>query len=121
MNARRPFVSGIGLLGVLAWWLLRRVRDEYATERRLTLATSGAADALYALHAALTLLAARRHQLATTGTVAVIARVCGLLLAVLGHVLFLAGLREMRSPSTISGLATDGLVTTGVYRRSRNP
>lgn len=47
--------------------------------------------------------------------------ILGLPMVVLGHLLYVAGVLALRSFRASSGLAADELVTTGVYRGSRNP
>nr|MDO8076596.1 methyltransferase [Candidatus Freyarchaeota archaeon] len=46
---------------------------------------------------------------------------CGIPVAGVGAIIMLAGMIEFRSLRRISGVESRGLLTTGVYRWSRNP
>ena len=51
----------------------------------------------------------------------IIVRVAGIALVLLGVAIMLAGMIEFRSVRKVLGMETSGLVTTGIYRWSRNP
>lgn len=48
-------------------------------------------------------------------------RIAGIVLALLGTAIMLAGMLEFRSIHKVLGMETSNLITTGVYRWSRNP
>jgi protein-S-isoprenylcysteine O-methyltransferase Ste14 len=107
------------LVGFGAWTLLR-VRQEYRRQRRLSRTTAAAVWLLYTLHLAITAAAAvtARWPLPLDRAVGL---AIGIALAGAGAVLAVGGAASFASLQRMSGLVTSSLVTTGIYRWSRNP
>lgn len=112
-------VAGITVF-VLGALTLVRVRWEYSTRDRLRPGTSAAVWFAYTLHAGMTLFAAWESYWPLEIR-PFLSFVIGTVLFVVGLVIFLAGMLSFRSFRRISGLAATKLVTTGIYRYSRNP
>lgn len=114
------FYAGLAGLLVSGVFLVWKVRAEYASRQKLAPATAVAVWVWYALHAALTVYAAWRSvwPLAFNRLPAVVA---GGLLSIAGLSVAVAGILQLRSLQRMSGRATDQLVTSGIYRWSRNP
>lgn len=101
-------------------WALSRARSEFAERGRLGVTTFVAALLAYVGHATVTLFAAWK----STWPVPIdprMALLTGGLMAVVGGTLYIAGRIEFRSFRRTWGLDTGRLVTTGIYRFSRNP
>ena len=107
-------------LPFLALCLVRRVGSEYDSGGQLTLATSFAVWLLYLLHVALTIWSTWISLWLVPINVAV-ALVAGSVLLLAGTALCAAGIISFASLARMSGMKTDHLITTGVYRWSRNP
>ncbi len=113
-------VTGSGLLIASGGWALLRARREFAENGRLGVRTFLAAFLAYVGHAAITLFAAWK----STWTIPIDTRVAlstGGLMAIAGASLYMAARIEFRSFRRTWGLDSDRLVTTGIYRFSRNP
>lgn len=106
-----------GLIGVVA---LRNTRRECAVRALRSEQTVAAVWACFFLHSVVIVVASRLSlwelPIALQG-----ARIAGTLAAVLGLTFAMAGFWEFRSLQRMSGLSADHLVTTGIYRFSRNP
>lgn len=120
MTGTRAVVGALLVLAVLAAWSLARVRREYRERRELSPATVVLVWLLYGLHFVMALAAAAggAWRLPLPSVPAVIA---GSMLAVLGVALCAAGIATFRSFDRMSGRDTSELVTSGIYRFSRNP
>ncbi len=113
-------VTGSGLFVIFGGWALSKARRDFAERGRLGLNTFLAAFLAYVGHAAVTLLAAWK----STWTVPIdppLALWTGGLMAVVGASLYMAARIKFRSFRRTWGLDNDRLVTTGIYRFSRNP
>ena len=113
-------VAGAGLFIVSGGWALSRARREFEERGRLGWKTFLGAFLAYVGHAAATLWAAW----SSTWTIPIDPRVAlstGGLIAVAGAILYMAARIEFRSFRRTWGLENDRLVTTGIYRFSRNP
>ncbi|MGE5208708.1 MAG: methyltransferase family protein [Alphaproteobacteria bacterium] len=108
------------VLPFLALFLVRRIGREHDFRGCLTWATSFAVWLLYLPHVALTVWSAwiSLWPLPINATVAPVA---GSVLLLAGTALCAAGIIRFASLSRMSGMKTDRLITTGVYRWSRNP
>ena len=105
------------LLGVSAIW---RVRHEFRTDGHLSIGTTILVWAVYLFHAGLTgYVAWRGFWLMPIPTV--VAQLVGSVILVAGLLIAGAGIREFRSISRVFGRDEGELVTTGIYRWSRNP
>jgi protein-S-isoprenylcysteine O-methyltransferase Ste14 len=100
------------LLGAMA-----RDLDRHGTLKPAT------ATAMWAGYAAHTLLAARalRRPGARLRLPAGPARVTGTVVAAAGLGICLTGMRRFAGPSELTGTSNRALITTGIYRYSRNP
>lgn len=101
-------------------WVLRRAERDYEAQGRLSPQASATGWALYALHAGLT-LAAARHVGRPLPMVKASAVAMGGALALLGSWFFVWGVREFSTFEQMSGVETGHLVKSGPYRYSRNP
>jgi protein-S-isoprenylcysteine O-methyltransferase Ste14 len=115
-------VSILALLALLALtlWCGARVRREQRLGNRRSTATAAGIYILYLLHLVVTAAAAvhPRWPLPVPPEVGLL---LGAALAIVGVALFVAGVASFRSWRRISGMDTTELVTTGIYRWSRNP
>lgn len=117
----KPIFYSFGLLLPLsAAALLRRVAMEYQTLDRLTDWTAAQVWMLYLAHAALTGWSAW-VGLWPMGIPYWLAVPSGIALAIVSAAICAAGVAKFRSLRRMSGLATDHLITDGIYRCSRNP
>lgn len=118
-RSRLPVLTiGLGVVAGAATVLLRRMRADIRRGGRLRPSTAAAMYAGYAAHAVATAAALTRADLNLPNRTA---RSVGTPLAATGAMLCLAGLRRFASPGQVSGTADGPLVTSGVYRISRNP
>ena len=111
---------GLGLVGILAYCCRRRVRQEYGQQTGLSVLTVTVVWLVYLGHLALTSLAA------FLGIWALpindwISFWTGSLLITGGIYLFVAGIISFGSLQRINGRLNNHLVTSGIYRWSRNP
>lgn len=104
------------LTAYCAW----RARREYKGLGHLTFTTALAVWGAYSLHFVLTLYAAWSSTWALLIPPAT-AIAGGFVLMIVGALFFVAGIREFRTLRRMSGMVTDQLVTSGIYRWSRNP
>lgn len=120
MTGLAAATGALVVLAVLAVWSLARVRREYRERRELSAGTVVLVWLLYGLHFVLALAAAAgavwRLPLPAAPAVVV-----GSLLAILGLALCAAGIATFRSFDRMSGRDTSELMTSGIYRFSRNP
>jgi protein-S-isoprenylcysteine O-methyltransferase Ste14 len=112
--------AGTLVLVLFGGWAFPRARRELESRGRLALPTVAAAFVAYAGHAVIALVAAWKGvwHLAIERDFAI---VTGLVVAAAGAALYLAGRIEFGSFRRTWGLEGDRLITTGVYRYSRNP
>ena len=112
--------AGSFFLPVIAACLLRRISREYRTLNRLSLATSTSVWLLYLAYVFFTSWSAwiSVWALPISLTFAVAA---GSILLLAGVVFCAAGIAAFGSVRRMSGIQTDKLVTSDVYRWSRNP
>jgi protein-S-isoprenylcysteine O-methyltransferase Ste14 len=119
-----PTVQVIGALTfallALADYTISRVKRDFELHGRILPSTSVFVYSIYPFHLALVAYSALRSLWALPLSSAV-AIVTGVALILVGTWLFLAGARRFRSFGHVSGTETDGLITSGVYRWSRNP
>ena len=108
------FVIGFGA------WSISRVRAEYRQRLRLSNLTVASVWVLYSVHFVISAAAAATSQWPLPIGDAVRA-VAGALLMGAGVALLGGGFASFRSFRRISGMDTSKLVTTGMYRWSRNP
>ena len=101
-------------------WALRRATHELDERGRIAAETFVAAFVAYVGHAALTLLAAWNAAWPVPISQSV-ALVTGGLLALVGATIYMAGRLEFGSFRLTWGLETSRVVTTGIYRFTRNP
>lgn len=99
---------------------IRQVQREFNADGRLSVGTVVLVWGVYLFHAGLTGYVAW-YGFVPIPMLVVVARLIGSLVLVTGIVLLGAGIREFRSVSRMSGRDEDELVTTGIYRWSRNP
>lgn len=100
--------------------LIARVRREYEGRGVLSDATVAAVWVLYSAIVVVTVLAAI-FAVWEIGLPGVIAVPVGVVLAVFGLALQVAGLASMASFHRMSGMQPDRLITSGAFRFSRNP
>ena len=114
------FYFGVAVFILLSIITLLRIRSEYQSLQKLSMPTVVIVWGLYFLHAGLTVFAAWRAigPLPLSKWLAILA---GGILILFGAGFFTAGILEFRSFQRMSGQRTDQLVTSGVYRWSRNP
>ena len=105
------------LLGVVVIYLVRR---DFRSKERLSIPTVGLVWVLYLLHAGLTGYAAW-YGLVSIPIPPVVTGIVGALIMAVGLFLAVVAIREFRTVSRMSGRDENELVTTGVYRWSRNP
>ncbi len=108
------------LLVLVGIYSLQRIRHEYRTRDTFTARTVLAVWVLYGLHAALTVFAAWQSVWGLPISVP-LSRVFGGPLLLLGLALVIAAIIEFRSFRRMSGMLSNKLVASGVYRWSRNP
>lgn len=115
-----PFYLGVAVFILLSIITLSRVRSEYQSPQKLSTPTVVIVWGLYFLHAGLTVFAAWR-SIWTLPVSEWLAILTGGILILFGSGFFTAGILEFRSFQRMSGQRTDQLVSSGVYRWSRNP
>ena len=111
---------GLGFVGSLAFWCRRRVRQEYGQQVRLSVITVTIVWLVYLGHLTLTSLAAFLGIWALpinnwvsfwTGSLLIAGGIC----------LYVTGIISFGSWQRINGRLNNHLVTSGIYRWSRNP
>jgi len=114
------FYLGVAIFIFLSAITLLRVKSEYQSLQKLSTTTVLIVWVLYFLHAGLTVFAAWRSiwPLPVSNWLAILT---GGILILFGTGFFTTGILEFRSFQRMSGQRTDQLVTSGVYRWSRNP
>lgn len=111
---------GVPAMALVAGYSIWKVRAEYESQGVLSTSTSVAVWVLYLLHLALTVYAAWRG-LWPLPIGKPPALIVGSGLAILGVAGALAGMLRFRSLQRVSGRQANKLVTSGIYRWSRNP
>lgn len=113
-------ISGLVLFFVPGAWALGRANRELHRRGGISLGTFIALFVAYAGHAAITVVAAWRGTwpLPLPNNVAFLA---GATLVVVGAVVYVAGRLQFNSFRLTWGLDSSRLVTTGIYRFTRNP
>ena len=112
--------AGVVAAGLICAAVVQRVARDYEQRGRLSASTSAVVWALYVTHWSALASAARRRAWRLPIPDAA-ARAVGAGAVNTGVVLFGAGVAAFRSLRQMSGMSNEGLVTTGVYRYSRNP
>ena len=114
------YVLGVAFVIVFGAWCISRVRAEYRQEPRLSNLTVVSVWMLYSVHFVVTAVAATTSYwpFPLGGVVRLAA--CTLLISA-GAVLFVGGIVSFHSFRRMSGMNASKLVTTGIYRWSRNP
>ncbi len=100
--------------------VLGRVRRDYKARGTLTARTVAEVWVIYVAHAGLTLWASASHLLPIKVPRAV-RFLAGGGLTLAGLLMMEEGIREFRSFQRMSGMRADQLLTSGVYRYTRNP
>lgn len=116
--SRLPVVVAALTAGTATTVLLRQMQADLQRYGRLRAGTAAAMYAGYAAHAASSAAAWTRTD---PNLPARSARAVGAFLVAAGGLLCVAGMRRFASPGQVSGTTDGPLVTTGVYRLSRNP
>jgi protein-S-isoprenylcysteine O-methyltransferase Ste14 len=116
----RLFLVGTSLFLVYAAYCIWRVRAEYGSQQMLARPTVVAVWALYILHAVFTVYTAWRGlwPLPISKPLSIAG---GGLLVIIGLGISAAGILTFRSLQRMSGVETNKLITSGIYRWSRNP
>jgi protein-S-isoprenylcysteine O-methyltransferase Ste14 len=104
----------------LAGYTIWRVERDFKRQGRILPSTTVFIYSVYPCHLALVVYSARRSLWALPLDIGVTV-VIGVVLILVGLWLFLAGAGRFRSFEQVSGTETGGLITSGVYRWSRNP
>lgn len=107
-------------IACIASYAIWRVRREFIADGRLSVETTILVWVVYLVHAGLTGVVAW-EGFWPVSIPSIVSRSVGSTIVVIGIVLVGAGIRAFRSLSRMSGMDEDELVTTGVYRWSRNP
>lgn len=111
---------GSGILVVLGVYLLLKTRRTYETGEALSIGISFGWWILDLVHCLLVVLSSL-YTIWSISLNEVAALIGGSAIFGAGVVVMLAGMVEFRSLGRISGWDTSELVTTGIYRWSRNP
>lgn len=111
---------GSGIIITLSIYCWFEIRKAYEKEGTLILHISIAIWILDTLHFLLVLWASFKN-LWLIPLNKTIAFITGLAITVIGLIIMLAGVVEFHSFRRMSGLDTSKLITTGIYRYSRNP
>jgi protein-S-isoprenylcysteine O-methyltransferase Ste14 len=114
------FYGGIVVFMLLSVFTVLRVRAEYKSPGTLSTPTVVIVWVLYFFHAGMTAFAAW-HSLWPLPVSNILAMLIGSFLIVIGVTFFTAAILEFRSFQRMSGQKNNELVTSGVYRWSRNP
>lgn len=111
---------GLVVLGIVIIFTLWKVAQDYKSDERLLLWTALYVWVSYILYSLLVAYTAfRPYWLLLTDGIWLI--FIGIILIVVGSLISLAGVIEFWSFKRMSGLSADILVTSGIYRWSRNP
>lgn len=105
---------------MLDWYVFSKIKKAYGKGETLPTSAVIAVWASYTLHFVLILWASLEGvwMISINTTVALVG---GLAVVAVGIIIMLLGVLEFRSFKKMSGLDTSKLVTTGIYRYSRNP
>lgn len=122
MPARILYATTLALL-LLCLYTLQKTRRLYSRGRPLTSSVSALWLVVDTLDTLMVVLASASGLwgIPVGGALALLARVLGAALAVLGVLLMALGMAEFRSARRIIGLEVSGLIMSGIYSRSRNP
>ena len=112
--------AGLLVFVVPGAYVLRRASKEFEKNGRLASCTCSAALLAYIGHGAFTVLAAWKSVWALPIDRGIASMVGGVLI-IFGAPIYVAGRKEFRSFRLTWGLAKGLLVTSGIYRFSRNP
>lgn len=115
------FRTAVLITMLLAAGCLWRVRSEYKTRETLSLPTATAVWMLYSFHLLLSMYAACFSLWPLAMGPVWLSYTIGMMLLVTGLGMIIAGIIEFGSMQRISGRRIDQLITTGIYRWSRNP
>jgi len=120
MSVMWLFTAGFGVLFVLGYACGIRLRTEYRLRREPTYLTVGMVWALYSIHFILVLVAAL-YAIWPLPLPRPLSIVGGTLVITIGMAIYFASVVAFRSLKRLSGLNAGQLVTSGMYRWSRNP
>lgn len=110
-------VSGVAAGQTFA--LLRHMQRDIEAEGKLTVPVAVWMYVTYSAHAVTTVAAlSRPSRVRPSGWTS---RLIGTLLVSGGGATWVAGTRCFSSPTKVSGVESDGLIASGIYRWSRNP
>ncbi|MGH3322028.1 MAG: methyltransferase family protein [Streptosporangiaceae bacterium] len=111
--------SGVGV-GLAAAGVLRRMRDDFAQRGALRASTSVLVYATYVVHG-LAMLQSLRTPAVRSHAPGRVVPSTGAFIAASGCAFVLSGAGAFSTTAQVSGTETGGLVTSGVYRWTRNP
>jgi protein-S-isoprenylcysteine O-methyltransferase Ste14 len=114
------FYIGLGIVVILSLYCWFGIKKAYEKGETLPLRVSIAIWVSDTVHFLLVLFASLDNTWLLPLN-KIIALVSGTLMGVIGLIIMLAGMLEFRSLRKMSGLETSKLITTGIYRYSRNP
>ena len=113
-------ITGTGVLLAVVCYVLWRVKRVYDEGKTLPVRVSFGFWVMDIIHFSLVALSAF-YAVWPIPIDRNLALMCGIPVAGVGAIIMLAGMIEFRSLKRISEVESSGLVTTGVYRWSRNP
>ena len=111
---------GSGILLLFGLYILLKIRRIYDEGKPFSKAISLGLWIIDTVHCLLVILSSS-YAIWLLPINAIVALICGLIMLGIGAVVMLAGMIEFRSIYRVSGLDTSELVTTGIYRWTRNP
>jgi protein-S-isoprenylcysteine O-methyltransferase Ste14 len=114
------FYIGLALLTLSGAYLVWQVQSDYESKQKLTQLTAVIVWSWYLFHFTLTAYAAWRSiwPLPVNSMLAVL---IGGLLAAVGLIIAVTGVVHLRSLQRMSGREVNELITSGIYKWSRNP